>query len=466
MKALNLLVAILIIFGSTLFIQCDDPVSNASSVPHQYSSIQAAINSADNGEIILVSPGIYYENINFLGKSIIVKANGPAESVIIDGSKAVDPGNASVVKFKPGGENTVATIDGFTITGGTGSWHKPGKVGGGIWIVNARAIIKNCIIRNNSATKGGGVYCWSESDHSDEMSSLKNCVITDNDAPGGGSGININLLGSMEIDHCTIANNSIFIETAPAASISSFSNCIIWPATITTSYGPFEFNFSDVLGGWPSGVGNIDADPKFCDKQLANYHLASNSPCIGSGENNTSMGALGSCGLDYHVFSYPLEIGTTWKYKYDYRYSNAAIWQSRHGFHFWSVVDSTVNLTDFVSFKVSFKIESINSDTVSDGYASDSVTTLVNDTTYFFIDRGEDKIIVRLPSSTNSLIEDQIQGYFRGDQSVHIGNFQYGRFYQEGIGLLKMHNNNQTHTYYNELQVLIEFNGVQIVGNN
>ena len=35
-------------------------------VPADYTTIQHAINQADNGDTIIVDPGVYLENINFL----------------------------------------------------------------------------------------------------------------------------------------------------------------------------------------------------------------------------------------------------------------------------------------------------------------------------------------------------------------------------------------------------------------
>ena len=47
-------------------------------VPTDQPTIQAAINAAVNGDTVQVSPGIYHENINFMGKAITVTSTtGP-----------------------------------------------------------------------------------------------------------------------------------------------------------------------------------------------------------------------------------------------------------------------------------------------------------------------------------------------------------------------------------------------------
>ena len=63
-------------------------------VPHDYSSIQEAINVSIDNDSIIVSQGTYFENINFNGKRIILLGEDK-ETTIINGSQ-----NGSVVTFE------------------------------------------------------------------------------------------------------------------------------------------------------------------------------------------------------------------------------------------------------------------------------------------------------------------------------------------------------------------------------
>src|SRR5438105_2915338 len=56
-------------------------------VPKDFSTIQAAIAAAQNGDTVLVAPGTYGENINFQGKLITVRSEAGPDLTIIDGGK-------------------------------------------------------------------------------------------------------------------------------------------------------------------------------------------------------------------------------------------------------------------------------------------------------------------------------------------------------------------------------------------
>jgi len=143
-------------------------------VPSQhYPSIQAAIDDANDGDIVIVSPGIYYENINFLGKSITVRSAEPNDvdivaATIIDGSKPSDPNIASVVTFNHN-EDADSVLSGFTIQNGFGQsdptvdwrlWEGVNGDGGGVLCSKASPTITRNIFKNCRAEYGGGgVFC-------------------------------------------------------------------------------------------------------------------------------------------------------------------------------------------------------------------------------------------------------------------------------------------------------------------
>ena len=83
-------------------------------VPGQYPTIQAAIDAASDNDIVLVAPGTYAENIDFLGKAIQVTSSEGKDQTLIDGGQM-----GSVVTFH-NVEGPDSVLDGFTITNGSG----------------------------------------------------------------------------------------------------------------------------------------------------------------------------------------------------------------------------------------------------------------------------------------------------------------------------------------------------------
>lgn len=138
--------------------------ANIINVPGDQPTIQAGIDVATDSDTVLVAPGTYQENINFLGKAIVVKSShGPSVTTI----QAPDSG--SVVTFA-NGEGLSSILEGFTITGGMGTldvdsqpWaNYTALFGGGIFIkVSSPTIYGNIIMANYvmglCASRGGGI---------------------------------------------------------------------------------------------------------------------------------------------------------------------------------------------------------------------------------------------------------------------------------------------------------------------
>jgi hypothetical protein len=189
-------------------------------------SIQEAINKADDGDLIVVRPGTYYENL-ILYKNVKLQGMG-WKSTIIDGRFFAQHRQAwqeqlNRVRFSgpgqvpTGGAITVVAdegrfdcddlfrpqIDGFTITGARG------EVGGGV-LLNAYCKwmeISNNVIEKNGAGFAGAIAIgrpYSGDCHNDRVSIHHNRIL------GNGG---ISLAGAIGIfngaDHYEIAHNDI-----------------------------------------------------------------------------------------------------------------------------------------------------------------------------------------------------------------------------------------------------------------
>jgi len=331
------------------------------AVPAKYATIQAAIDSAVPGDTVLVAPGRYYENIRFKGKGIVVASQfartrntAHIERTIIDGSRPSHPDTGTVVRFV-NQEDTTAVLEGFTITGGTGTIWLDAKdlayfrEGGGILcelssptirynhIVNNVAISKdknvkgdtllsaggggircgyseptitNNVIRGNRGRYGGGIVLF----HSAGI--VRNNLIVDN---GGGEdfgGGGLWLVGSLSyrlgtvVEHNTIVNNHATgaDTTKPrlmkgrggglitAGTKLTLRNNIVWGNTQAGGQVGFAPNSppemtNNLVQGGVPGSGNLDRDPKFAE--TTRFTLAPDSPArIGGGE----LGAYGGPG--------------------------------------------------------------------------------------------------------------------------------------------------------------------------
>jgi hypothetical protein len=150
------------------------------TVPDDHNTIQAAINAASSGDIVLVKPGTYFELLVMKDgvKVVSDSADGGDELVsvegamlklprrtlrtIIDGS-GTTPSKHGMFDFDPGlGRNTI--IDGFTIQNlPPQNHHIPGHAHG-INVRGASPVITNCLIRNIGSTGIGNHVVYHDQD--------------------------------------------------------------------------------------------------------------------------------------------------------------------------------------------------------------------------------------------------------------------------------------------------------------
>ncbi len=197
----------LIVFLTTIFSILP---SETIHVPDEYSTIQSGINASENGDTILVDPGVYQENINFNGRNLVVTSLYQIENdTLMIGSTLIDGQlGGSVVTFESG-ENDGAVLQGFTVQNGSGNDKDPDgngsyyTYGGGIYCQNSAPVIKDCIIHNNvgNGGGGGGIFCF------DASPVFYNCTITENETDDVGGGLYARDGSSPEFYQCSFSDN-------------------------------------------------------------------------------------------------------------------------------------------------------------------------------------------------------------------------------------------------------------------
>lgn len=177
-----------------------NPVSAATRhVPSQYPSIQAAINSAQNGDVIKIANGVYRENIDITNKYVTISGNPDKQSVVLAGNAGRTPVMIQNVPYVNGAK---AVITGLKITGG----NAPDGQGGGITIANNAdpEIYNNTIEDNYSVAHGGGILVFNNSNPL-----IRDNVIRKNRAKFFGGGIFVVRNSSPTITNNTITENIV-----------------------------------------------------------------------------------------------------------------------------------------------------------------------------------------------------------------------------------------------------------------
>ncbi len=321
-------------------------------VPADLPTIQQGIDATEDGDTVLVGPGIYNENIDLREKRVTVLSSGGRDSTVI---RAFD-GYRPIITIQSG-QDTTCVVDGFTVQNTINA--------SGIWIYLASPVIRNCdvnscvfpsdgggidvlyssgIVENNrihhnqGGNTGGGIRA--HGGNPDPLRIRGNEIYLNNAANGPGIGcpdgsnllIERNVLyqnmsaGSVgaaiyangtdnRIINNTVVGNSNGIMLLNGARSDVRNNIIVlnFGAGLATDLATFDYN--DV---WSNGWSNtqsphaISSDPQFVNQALCDYRLLSTSPCIDAGDPATQYsdpdGSRNDLGALCYILKYPLAL--------------------------------------------------------------------------------------------------------------------------------------------------------------
>ncbi|MBW8039777.1 MAG: hypothetical protein FVQ85_07235 [Planctomycetes bacterium] len=268
--------------------------------PADFNTIQAAIDDSNDGDTIIVQPGLYQELVGFRGKNITLTSTNPGDfdvvaATIVDysvGFRGTEDANCMLTGFKinhgisgvdylidPTGENhTHATISHCLLFGN--------RVSGGTVIKACDGTISNCEVADNLPISDVIDYAIRGC-----HGLIKNCTVAHNFL-----GIRVLQGGTTKIENCIIYGNGIRVEGG---------------ATVNILYSDVDWISGGGTVNWDPG--NMDEDPCFVRVRdpfgafNGEYHLNSQagrwdpnsqswvqddvtSPCIDAGNPNSPIG--------------------------------------------------------------------------------------------------------------------------------------------------------------------------------
>lgn len=226
-------------------------------------TIGAAVAVARVGDTVLVAPGrytwanqgtgdphvglvyvpAYHTGFSIVGEAgpeaTIIDAQGQGPCLFITGGMF---GPSEDVPKWPG-----VTVDGFTLTGGRATGPSGSDteayVGAGLTAHLNSTTVRNCIIRGNEATEGGGLWYGGQG-----VVVLENLLIEDNRAQVAGGMLLVNDLFPVEIRNCTIRNNTAVHDGGGVLTYNvnaTFTACVIEDNTSGNRGGGFALRDSN-----------------------------------------------------------------------------------------------------------------------------------------------------------------------------------------------------------------------------
>jgi len=266
--------------------------TNCSGIGAYHSTIQAAIDAASSGDLVVILPGTYPENLT-LGTdgpggpdyvNITLQSRDGASSVTVTGTGADSP----VMDIRSSNTSTIRglTLDNARTGGGNNSrgiyilgasptieqtiiednYTYAYTYGAGVYIFSGNPVFKRSWIRGNYGDEGTGIYCRLDT------VTLINTIVSGNGETGQsneGAGMNVASGCAATIINSTFAGNRAQKGGAIKGAGSVTAKYSIFWGNLDESYSSedqlavgYDVTYSVVQGGY-AGTGNELNDPKF-----------------------------------------------------------------------------------------------------------------------------------------------------------------------------------------------------------
>ncbi len=266
----------------------------------EFPTIQAALNAASNGDVILLEDGIYLgsgnTNLEFYSNVTLRSTNGFSNCIIDCQGSAGNMQQAFNLVEESGG-----TVEGITVRNAYSS------VGAAVITGSGSYTFESCFFTDNHATERGGV--WHGEQHS--VATFRNCIFSHNTSEGYGGALSGTTSSYLALQGCTLVRNgapeggAIYLDADAEAEIEN--SLIAWGIQGSAFggfyYSSISFFCSDIFGNrggdWVNGAtgsgsdGNLNVDPLLIDPMdsVSNLYLSQYSPCS---ESNNSCGRMGA----------------------------------------------------------------------------------------------------------------------------------------------------------------------------
>ena len=246
------------------------------SEQNPFNTIQFGLDRMQHNDTLIIYEGDYYEQAYVTNKDVVIRSL-PSNDVTIYGS----------LDF----ENSYSNVDGLNFEYVETDSAFISAISYNVGSFEPLVTVKNCNISSYTIgiqLDGDGNYL------------MENVAISNSEK-------GLKLVGSLFLtaNNVTFLDNEYSNVSFESGAQGDFTNSILWKSEGDFIHGNIHIEdteavpdsiatitYSNIHGGW-NGEGNIDLNPQFCNLLEEDLTLSATSPCVGTGEDGSNMGAFG-----------------------------------------------------------------------------------------------------------------------------------------------------------------------------